>query len=297
MVALDARTWKRRRHWRPSPPWPTRRGSPCSGCSSTQGPTGLPAGEIAERLGVVASTLSFHLKELDRAGLLRSWRRQRQIFYAADYEGTRRAAGLPDPRLLPGPPRDLRRPAPASPPARDTRRCEVAMDRQDLQRAVPVHRQLGPQHHGRVRAESLGPGPLPGLLGRQPSQGPRPSDALRLLQRPQLPDRRPALEELGRVRRARRTRARFRVHRLRQRRRRDLPGLAGPADDARTGGSRTRRRSSAATRRPAPSSSGLRLPRQPHQDLRRAADGLARPAVAAARLDAIGGSHAEAGAA
>ena len=38
----------------------------------TQGPTGLPAGEIADLLGVVASTLSFHLKELDRAGLLRS---------------------------------------------------------------------------------------------------------------------------------------------------------------------------------------------------------------------------------
>jgi DNA-binding transcriptional ArsR family regulator len=53
------------------------------------GPSGLPAGEIGKRLSVVASMLSFHLKELDRAGLLRSWRRQRQIFYAADYEGTR----------------------------------------------------------------------------------------------------------------------------------------------------------------------------------------------------------------
>jgi ArsR family transcriptional regulator len=55
----------------------------------TVGPSGLPAGEIAERLGVPASTLSFHLKELDRSGLLRSWRRQRQIFYAAHYAGTR----------------------------------------------------------------------------------------------------------------------------------------------------------------------------------------------------------------
>jgi DNA-binding transcriptional ArsR family regulator len=53
------------------------------------GPDGLPAGAIAERLGVPASTLSFHLKELDRAGLVRTWRRQRQIFYAADYEGMR----------------------------------------------------------------------------------------------------------------------------------------------------------------------------------------------------------------
>jgi ArsR family transcriptional regulator len=54
------------------------------------GPNGINAGAIAERLGVPSSTMSFHLKELDRAGLVRSWRRQRQIFYAADYEATRR---------------------------------------------------------------------------------------------------------------------------------------------------------------------------------------------------------------
>jgi DNA-binding transcriptional ArsR family regulator len=54
------------------------------------GPSGLSAGGIAERVGVPASTLSFHLRELERAGLLRSWRRQRQILYAADVEGTRR---------------------------------------------------------------------------------------------------------------------------------------------------------------------------------------------------------------
>jgi DNA-binding transcriptional ArsR family regulator len=54
------------------------------------GPNGLAAGEIAERLGVPPSTLSFHLKELDRAGLVRSWRVQRQIRYAANYEGLRR---------------------------------------------------------------------------------------------------------------------------------------------------------------------------------------------------------------
>lgn len=53
------------------------------------GPSGLPAGAIAEAAGVPASTLSFHLKELERAGLLRSWRRQRQVFYAADFEGMR----------------------------------------------------------------------------------------------------------------------------------------------------------------------------------------------------------------
>jgi DNA-binding transcriptional ArsR family regulator len=54
------------------------------------GPSGLPAGAIAESLGVPSSTLSFHLKELDRAGLARSWRVQRQIRYSADFEGLRR---------------------------------------------------------------------------------------------------------------------------------------------------------------------------------------------------------------
>lgn len=54
------------------------------------GPSGLPAGTIAATLDVAASTLSFHLKELERAGMVISWRRQRQIFYAADFEGLRR---------------------------------------------------------------------------------------------------------------------------------------------------------------------------------------------------------------
>jgi DNA-binding transcriptional ArsR family regulator len=55
-----------------------------------QGPSGLPAGAIAERLGVPPSTLSFHLAHLERAGLIRSTRLQRQVIYAADVEGTRR---------------------------------------------------------------------------------------------------------------------------------------------------------------------------------------------------------------
>ncbi|MEE3623918.1 metalloregulator ArsR/SmtB family transcription factor [Nitrospirillum sp. BR 11752] len=54
------------------------------------GPNGLNAGDIAARVGVPASTLSHHLGILERAGLLRAWRVQRQIFYATDYEGTRR---------------------------------------------------------------------------------------------------------------------------------------------------------------------------------------------------------------
>jgi arsenate reductase len=54
-----------------------------------QAPYGLPAGQIAACLGVAASTLSAHLAQLERAGLLHSWREQRRIFYAADTEGFR----------------------------------------------------------------------------------------------------------------------------------------------------------------------------------------------------------------
>jgi DNA-binding transcriptional ArsR family regulator len=55
-----------------------------------QGPSGMPAGEIAARLGVSATNTSFHLKELDRAGLVRATRQGRYVRYAVDVEGMRR---------------------------------------------------------------------------------------------------------------------------------------------------------------------------------------------------------------
>lgn len=54
-----------------------------------RGPEGLTAGSLAEQLNIPPSTLSHHLSLMERAGLLKSWRVQRQIFYAADYGGTR----------------------------------------------------------------------------------------------------------------------------------------------------------------------------------------------------------------
>lgn len=55
-----------------------------------EGPGGLPAGKVAARLGVTPATLSFHLAQLERAGLLSSQRHSRQIVYRVDLDGTRR---------------------------------------------------------------------------------------------------------------------------------------------------------------------------------------------------------------
>lgn len=50
------------------------------------GPEGLAAGRIAELMDMPASSLSFHLKELYRAGLLASRQDGRSIIYSARYE-------------------------------------------------------------------------------------------------------------------------------------------------------------------------------------------------------------------
>lgn len=50
-----------------------------------RGPDGLAAGLIAERVGIPASSLTFHLQHLLRAGLATQRRVGRQIIYAADF--------------------------------------------------------------------------------------------------------------------------------------------------------------------------------------------------------------------
>lgn len=54
-----------------------------------QGPSGLPAGEIGEAVGASPTAASFHLKELDRAGLLHATRDGRYIRYAIHVDGMR----------------------------------------------------------------------------------------------------------------------------------------------------------------------------------------------------------------
>jgi DNA-binding transcriptional ArsR family regulator len=49
------------------------------------GDGGMPAGAIAAALGIPNSSLSFHLAQLSRAGLVRQERRSRSLIYTADY--------------------------------------------------------------------------------------------------------------------------------------------------------------------------------------------------------------------
>jgi DNA-binding transcriptional ArsR family regulator len=50
-----------------------------------RGPEGLSAGAIGERVGLVPSSLTFHLQNLQRAGLTTQRRESRQLIYSADF--------------------------------------------------------------------------------------------------------------------------------------------------------------------------------------------------------------------
>lgn len=50
------------------------------------GDKGMPAGAIAEALGVPNSSLSFHLAQLRNAGLILQERQHRSLIYRANYE-------------------------------------------------------------------------------------------------------------------------------------------------------------------------------------------------------------------
>jgi ArsR family transcriptional regulator len=50
-----------------------------------RGPEGLSAGTIGQRIGLLPSSLTFHLQNLQRAGLITQRRASRQLFYSVDF--------------------------------------------------------------------------------------------------------------------------------------------------------------------------------------------------------------------
>jgi ArsR family transcriptional regulator len=60
----------------------------------TQGRTGLAAGAISNELAMPAPTLSFHLAQLEHAGLITSRREGRSIIYSANYDSMQELLGF-----------------------------------------------------------------------------------------------------------------------------------------------------------------------------------------------------------
>ena len=58
-----------------------------------RGSPGLPAGAIADSVGLVPSSLTFHLQALHRAGLIVRRRESRQLIYSADFEAMNALVG------------------------------------------------------------------------------------------------------------------------------------------------------------------------------------------------------------
>src|ERR1700728_2228326 len=50
-----------------------------------RGPEGVPAGAIGERVCLVRASLTCHLQNLQRAGLIAQRRESRQLIYSADF--------------------------------------------------------------------------------------------------------------------------------------------------------------------------------------------------------------------
>ena len=56
-------------------------------------PEGLPAGQVAGRMGIAPASLSFHLKELTRAGLIVPRQDGRFVWYSADLDAMNGVVG------------------------------------------------------------------------------------------------------------------------------------------------------------------------------------------------------------
>jgi len=59
-----------------------------------RGPDGYSPTDLVEKMGIPAPTLSFHLRELQRAGLIASRRDGRFLYYSANFERMRGLIGF-----------------------------------------------------------------------------------------------------------------------------------------------------------------------------------------------------------
>jgi len=90
------------------------------------GPDGLPAGEVAARLGLPPNTLSFHFDRLRQASLVTVRREGRSMIYAARFDTMNALLGYLTENCCGGAP-ELCAPAACTPPARQKQTHEQAV--------------------------------------------------------------------------------------------------------------------------------------------------------------------------